>query len=459
MTGWTVPVTWAVLKGDYSGVPVKPQGKSISRERRRVLGALGSAGAAMATPLALAAPDPVRRPGRDGADPQRVARDEAYWAEVADAYERTEAITNLEHGYWGRMARPVRERYLANLRRVDVEGAWYARRQYAEDHQRAVSAVAQSLGASPVEIAITRNATEAIHNLIRQHRHLHGECSVLFADIDYPPFKRLLHGLAERRGIRLVQITLPSRASGADVLVRYEQALERNPQARLMLATHASNQHGLVLPMARIADAARARGVDVVCDAAQSWGLVDYRIGDLKVDWAGFNLHKWIGAPLGLGVLYMRQGTLAAVAPYPGESDEQDTRVAARVHTGTSSFASVMTIPTALEFHHAVGGPNKEARLRYLRRLWTEPASRMPHIELLGGADEASWSGIGSLRLRGRRSADEARSLQGKLQEAGVFTVIRVGLDGGTCVRVTPQVFTHPDEIAVLVDRLRQLRA
>ncbi|MEO0423080.1 MAG: aminotransferase class V-fold PLP-dependent enzyme [Pseudomonadota bacterium] len=427
-------------------------------KRRLVLSALGGAAGVQLSPsLAWATGEAEAGGGR--ADPQRVASDEAYWAEVAQAYDRTDGITNLEHGYWGRMARPVRERYLANLRRVDVDGAWYARRHYADDHQEAVAQVAATLGAQTHEIALTRNATEAIHNLIRQHRHLTGpELAILHADIDYPPFKRLLRDLADTRGLRLVQVELPSRADGAQILARYRDALDANPDVRLMLATHASNQHGLVLPIAAIAALARERGVDVVCDAAQSWGLVDYRVGQLGIDWAGFNLHKWIGAPLGLGALYMRAGTLDRVAPYPGEAHEADL-VASRVHTGTSSFASVMTIPAALDWHRAVGGAYKEARLRYLRGLWTEPAQAMAHIEVLGGLDEASWSGIGSLRLRGRSTVEEARALQGALEEAGVFTVIRVGLQGGACVRVTPQVFTQPAEMSKLVDVLRRLRA
>ncbi|MEM9388009.1 MAG: hypothetical protein AAGA68_23340 [Pseudomonadota bacterium] len=154
----------------------------------------------------------------------------------------------------------------------------------------------------------------------------------------------------------------------------------------------------------------------------------------------------------------MRTGTLDRVAPCPDEA-HRSASVASRVHTGTSSFASVMTVPAALDFHHAVGGAYKEARLRYLRSLWTEPAGEMEHVETLGGLDEASWSGIGSLRLRDRSTEQDARSLQQALEAAGVFTVIRVGLGGGACVRITPQVFTQPAQISALVDVLKRLRS
>ena len=187
-------------------------------------------------------------------------------------------------------------------------------------------------------------------------------------------------------------------------------------------------------------------------------GLLNYKVPSLQVDWAGFNLHKWIGTPVGIGALYMRRGSLQKIAPYPGESDPEDASVSARVHVGTSNFAATLSIPHALDFHEAIGGANKEARLRYLRQLWTNEAETMSHIELLGGLDEESWTGMGSFRLAGKRAAEDVTALQQQLEVGfGIFTVIRKGLESGYCVRVTPQVFTTPDEIAQLVDALKRL--
>ena len=105
-----------------------------------------------------------------------------------------------------------------------------------------------------------------------------------------------------------------------------------------------------------------------------------------------------------------------------------------------------------------VGGANKEARLKYLRSLWTDAAADMSHIELLGGLDEESWTGMGSFRLRGRNTPADATELQQRLEnEFGVFTVIRVGLASGSCVRITPQVFTSPEEINTLVKAMENL--
>jgi selenocysteine lyase/cysteine desulfurase len=415
-------------------------------------------GAVVGSPLSGRAGQ-VRLPSPTGStNPSALAKDETFWSEVATNYDRTVGIVNLEHGYWGKMAHPVQDAYINATRMVNSQNSFYARRQYNADEMESVRRVARALGVHDDEIVLTRNATEAIHNLIRQYRGLTASDAILYADIDYPHFKTAMRWLEGARGARPVELIIPPRANQAQVLELYCDAFDKHPDLRLMLLMHVSNQHGLALPVARIAQEARKRGIDIICDTAQSWGLLDFEVPSLQVDWAGFNLHKWIGTPVGVGALYMRRGSLQKVAPYPGESDPEDTLVSTRVHVGTSNFAAVLAIPHALDFHEAIGATNKEARLRYLRQLWTNEAESMSHIELLGGLDEESWTGMGSFRLAGRRSAKHVTALQQRLeQEFGIFTVVREGLASGHCVRITPQVFTTPDDLAQLVDALKRL--
>lgn len=432
----------------------------VDQTRRRLLSgiAAGSAIAAAGLPRpGLGASLPVVPANTSPAD---LARDEAFWAEVGAHYDRTNGILNLEHGYWGKMARPVQMAYLDALRMVNTQNSYYARRDFADDEAEATRRIAHALGAHEDEIVITRNATEAAHNLIRQYRGLGQGDAVLLADIDYPGFKSHMRWLAKGRGVRVEELEIPTWANQAEILALYLEAFDANPDLQLMLVTHVSNQQGLVVPVAEITAEAKRRGIDVICDAAQSWGLLDFEVTDLGVDWVAFNLHKWIGAPVGTGALYMRRGTLGKVAPYPGEEDLELTSVAARVHPGTFNFAARVAIPAALDFHEAVGSANKEARLRYLRSLWSDEALSMSHLEVLGGSDEASWTGIGSFRLVGKTTIDDAIALQQRLEnDFGIFSVVRKGLASGGCVRITPQVFNTPDEIGVLVDALRKLAA
>ncbi|MGI9235655.1 MAG: aminotransferase class V-fold PLP-dependent enzyme [Woeseiaceae bacterium] len=427
--------------------------------RRQVLGGLVAGTAVLASAPSYAKNASHRLPTPPAsASPVELARNESFWREVATYYDRTEGIVNLEHGYWGKMAHPVQDQYIAASRMVNAQNSFYGRKGYDADAAVSVRRIAEALGAREDEIVITRNATEAIHNLIRQYQGLRKGDAVLLADVDYPGFKTAMLWLEKAYGVQAISISLPSRASQAQILKLYIEALDANPRLKLMLVTHVSNQHGLVIPVAEIAKQAKRRGIDVICDSAQSWGLIDYKVNELGVDWVGFNLHKWIGSPVGVGALYMRRGSLQKIAPYPGESDPEHINAAARVHIATSNFASVLAIPAALDFHQAIGSANKEARLRHLRRLWTNEAERMSHIDVLGGADEESWTGIGSFRLQGKTSIDDAHQLQQALeQDFGLFTVVRKGLSSGGCVRVTPQVFTSAEEIGRLVNALHRL--
>ena len=155
----------------------------------------------------------------------------------------------------------------------------------------------------------------------------------------------------------------------------------------------------------------------------------------------------------------MRRGSLEKIAPYPGETDQGNTNIGMRIHSGTTNFAATLAIPSALDFHQAIGSANKEARLRYLRSLWTNEAQQMSHIEVLGGADEDSWTGIGSFRLPGQSTLEDAQNLQLRLEkEGGIFSVVRKGLDSGCCVRITPQVFNSANDMGRLVDAMRKLK-
>lgn len=429
--------------------------------RRSLLGSAGAGlvvGAGSARAALASAPQeslpPLAQP--DGA-PDAIARDEAYWDRVAAYYRITDRVTNLEAGYFGMMAAPVLAEYHRQIDRVNLESSFYVRRRFDEDMATVRERVARALGAMPGEIALTRGATEALQRLIIQYRNVGPGDTVLYADLDYGAMQYAMNALARQRGARAVQIDLPERPTRQLALESYADALDANPRVKLLLLTHLNNKTGFIIPVREIVAMARERGADTVVDAAHSFGQCDLALDDLGADFVGCNLHKWLGAPVGAGVMYIREGRLGDSDRMLGDEGSEE-RIDSRIHTGTANFATYLTVPAALDFHDAVGQAAKAARVRYLRDRWVGTVREHPGVDILVPDDRDSVAAITSFRLHGRTGRVENQAIAAELLERyGIFTVWRTGVAGGDCVRVTPALYNHPGDADRLAEALIEL--
>lgn len=380
---------------------------------------------------------------------------------LAANYEVAGDIVNLENAYYGIMARPVLEDYKRNLDYLNRHNSHFMRTRFDREGMAAIRAqLAQYAGVAPAEIALTRSAVESLQNLILNYRLLKAGETVMICNLDYGTVMDAIRELARRRGAEVVSVTIPEPATRQNVIDAYADALRRHPRTRLLLLTHISHRTGLVLPVPEIAQIARARKVDVVVDVAQSFGQLDFRIADLGADFVGANLHKWIGAPLGLGFLYIRDGRLQDIDIDCGNTEHPATDIRARVNAGTLNVAAVMTIPAALAFHGRIPLAARAAHLRSLRDYWVVRVRGLPAVEVLT-PDEAGMTGVvTSFRLRGKTSLADNIALARTLAERhGIFTVAREGPAGGSCIRVTPSYFTTTAQLDRLVAAIQLLAA
>ena len=290
----------------------------------------------------LAAAPAPQFPVRPLLGPESLAADTGYWQSVADLYDVTDEVAMLDNGYWGSMARPVVEAYERHTLEVNRGNAYYGRVQFPAEYEAARTRAAQALGVERDEIVFTRGATEALLALIGGYNKLRPGDVVLCADIDYDNMIKAVHWLKERRGVEVVSIAMPEPATYQALIDCYAQAMDRYPALRMMLLTHVNHRNGMVLPVAEIGRIARERGIDAIVDTAHGFGQLDMRIPALQADFVGINLHKWIGAPVGVGAVYIRRGRVADIDPYMGETDGDDIRT--RVHTGTVNFLSLIHI-------------------------------------------------------------------------------------------------------------------
>ncbi len=371
-------------------------------------------------------------------------------------------VHNLEAGYWSMMPRVVAEAFARHTTLVNSANAVWARNVlpggegWTAEAARAQAAVARQVGASPAEIAIARSGADALQMLIVNYRPLKAGDAVICCDLDYDAMLAAMQWLGTHRGARVVKFAMPEPATTANILAAYEAVLKATPEAKLLLVTQVSNRTGLVTPVREIVAMARARGVDTVVDAAHGVACIDFQIPDLGADFVGWSVHKWTSAPLGTGALYIRKGRLAdidiAYENHNQPADDINTRVA----PGTVNFAAVMTIPTAVDFHFAVGAAAKEARMRKLRNRWVNAVADLPNVEICVPDDPARYCAVTSFRLKGMATDADAQKVQRRLFEAHkVHTVWRAGIARGPAIRVSPGLFTTEQDVDALVAALR----
>lgn len=419
--------------------------RPIPLSRRHLLSGLALAGLTATTARAA---EPVALPKPTGP----VASDSAYWERVAALYDVDRSLTNLENGYWGIMAKPVLAEYLRQTERVNRENTLYARATFGADYEAARVALAKAAGVDTGEVALTRGATEALQLLIAGYNRLQPGDSVIYADLDYDSMQYAMDWLKDRRGVNVTKFAIPEPATKQAVLDAYAKVLAETARPKLLLVTHVSHRTGLVMPVKEIAALAREKGVDVILDAAHSWGQVDFDVRDLGVDFIGFNLHKWIGAPIGLGFLYIAKGRLADIDRAYGDMDYPATDIRSRVHTGTINFAAALTLPTALALHSEIGAPAKAARLKVLRDRWVAKARALPGVEILTPDEPGMSAGITSFRLAGQGDKDAVQALMVKLRDTHkVLTVRRAGVTKGQCLRVAPALYSSEADMDRLV--------
>lgn len=417
-------------------------------------GLFGLAGGLIAAGGARAAEAPMFT----ALDPDARADDEAYWAQVATLYDKpTGDVIQLENGQFGAMSRPVREAYEEKTRMVNRQTTLYTRGpDFFEDSAKVRAKVAAMLGVGADEIVFSRGTTESLQTLIGGYNRLRKGDAVLYADLDYDSMQTSMQGLGRVRGVRVVKIDLPEPATKQNLIDAYEAGLRANPDVRMMLLTHLSHRTGVIPPVREIADMARSRGVDVILDGGHALGQTEFRLKELGVDFAGLNLHKWIGSPLGCGVVYIRKDRIRdidiSLSSPPGDGIDE------RLHTGTVNNATVLTVADAVDFQQRLGLGAKARRLRHLRDLWAETVRGHPKVQVLTPDDPSMHAGLTSFRIAGITSeADNVKLRKLLLEKHRILTVERAGPAKGACIRVTPSFINTPQDMSRLVRAIYEL--
>lgn len=386
--------------------------------------------------------------------PDALARDEAFWAEVRQAFSLDPAVVNLDHGWTNPAPRAALDALDTHARRLEALPAEQLMAFWEGITNTTVrAALAGVMGVPGEQLALVRNATEALDTVLLGVPLQPGD-EVVCSAHDYYAMLDALEQRQARDGIVLHVVRLPIPAPSLDALaVRYEAAI--TPRTRLVLLTHPSNLTGQMLPVRRIADAAHAVGAEVVVDGAQSLGLIPESPVDLGADYYGASLHKWIGAPVGMGVLWMRPELVAKVWPLvpPPEWTEGMARFE---WIGTAPEYVGPAVLPALALHATLGPARKAARLHYLTAYWRRRAvAALPSARFYTLSDASMSCGLCTVELPGH----DSETLQQRLRTEHGILVQAMRENMGRApeirgLRVSPNVYTSPAELDRLVAAL-----
>jgi selenocysteine lyase/cysteine desulfurase len=377
-----------------------------------------------------------------------VARDENYWREIQEAFTLDRTIINLNNGYTCPSPRVVHEalkRYLDISNQAPVYYMWNLLEPNVESVRRRLAAEA---GCEPDELAITRNASEALQ-IAQLGIDLKPGDEVVTTNQDYGRMLDTWEQRVRRDGIKLTKISFPVPApSLADLASRFERAI--TPQTKVIHFCHITNLTGQIFPVRDISRMARARGIKTIVDGAHAFAHFPYKLSDLECDYYGTSLHKWLLAPVGTGFLYVRRENIAGLWPLTpaGVSKTNDIRKFEEV--GTHPAANHNAIAEALVFHQAIGTERRAARMRYLRDRWVKRVEKLPGVKLHSSADPAMGCGIANIGLgitpstpKGLEPGKVSTHLWNKYRII-VASIVHAEYQG---MRITPNIYSTLEEV------------
>ncbi|TBR20211.1 MAG: aminotransferase class V-fold PLP-dependent enzyme [Chitinophagaceae bacterium] len=372
--------------------------------------------------------------------------DEKYWRHISKKYyDVSDSFINLENGYFGVQAKPVMQAFLENTALLNKELSKFARLDYPELFTVVKKQVAAFLQVADDEIIITRNATEAMNIAIQGYPFKDAD-EVILSQLDYPSVIETFQMLEKRGRLKIKTIELPLLPKTDDEIVEiYRQAI--SSKTKVILLTQVSNFNGLIIPVKKIATMAKAKGIDTITDAAHALGHIPFSLPELQTDFVGMNLHKWIGNPIGVGVLYVKKERQSLLQPLFGDVLINENNIAKLSHFGTTNFAINMTIPASFAFHKLMDVEKISKRLHYLKSIWVNEFQNHSTVEVITPVEPDLSCAIASFRIKNKNTADIASYL---FKQHRVFTVNRV-FDVNRCIRVTPAVYNSSDDIKKLV--------
>ena len=383
--------------------------------------------------------------------PHQVAKNESFWREIQQGYTADRGMVNLNNGGVSPSPSVVQNAMKRHLDFSNTSPAYSMWRILEPQREPVRRRLARFFRCSPEEIALTRNASESLQ-ICQNGFDLNSRDEVLTTTQDYGRMINTFKQRECRDGIVMKQFKIPTPAENENEIVDlFEKNISK--KTKLILMCHMINLTGQILPVKKVVNMARKYDIPVIVDGAHSFAHFDFNIDDLECDYYASSLHKWLCAPHGTGLLYVRKEKIKDLWPLqaPGKCNSEDIRKFEEI--GTHPAANYLAIGDALTFHQGIGSKNKEARLIYLRDRWAKRLIKNKRIKLHTSLKPGLGCAIATVQIKGIDTSDVAKHLWDKYR---IF-VVAIKNDEFEGCRVTPHVYTTIEEIDRFSDAMEEI--
>lgn len=372
--------------------------------------------------------------------PNELATNENFWKEIRAQFGLSKEWINLNNGGVSPSPLIVQEAVeLLNRKTNEIPSKFlWSTLNKQRDESRKV--LADLLGADPKEVAIQRNATEALESIVFGLPLEAGD-EVILSERDYPSIVNAWKQRARRDRIVLKWVSLDFPLDNPNKIIR-KYKRQMNSKTKLVHITHINNYNGQIFPVAQIAKIAKSKGIEVLVDAAHSFGNLDFKVKDLHCDYLGTSLHKWLMGPIGTGLLYVQKSKIQKIWPLFAHPIKQDDKITKFEHLGTRALGLDVAIIQATTFQQKLGLDKKWARLQYLTNYFLRELQKQNRIKLFSTSNPEYASAIVTFELKDKNNTTLFQALNKAQIHLGRIT--QGNING---MRISPNIYTSIEEL------------
>ena len=380
-----------------------------------------------------------------------IKNDDELWKTVRSHYTLKDEYINLESGYYNIIPNPILDNFINHVKHVNIQGSHYMRNDLNKNKDRVTKELANFVGSTPDQIAITRNTTESLDLIISGFPWKKGD-EAIYAKQDYGTMKEMFEQIANRYGVKNKIVSVPNHPKNDEEIVSLYESQITN-KTKLIMICHMINITGQILPVKKICKMAHTYGVEVLVDGAHCVGHFDFSIDDFNCDYYGSSLHKWLATPLGAGLLYVNKNKTHRIWPLLANGNTDKSDIKRLNHIGTHPVHTDLAISNSIDYIKWIGIEKKEKRMRFLQRYWSDQLRSFKNVIVNTPEDVKRSCGIGNIGVTNMSPSKMADVL---FEKYNIFTVAIDYANVKGC-RISPNIFTSTEELDRFIFSVKEI--